>query len=78
MNEQMKELLDAVKYLRDVVQRMNAERENVSSVYVYGWGGANVELSKTQTAIDTEYMKSMGVESYEARIDGVTVKVVLE
>lgn len=78
MNEQMKELLDAVKNLRDVVCKVNAETANVSSVTIYSTGGASIYTCTEQNLVETEHLKSMGVDSFEANFDGISVSVTVK
>ena len=77
MNSNMNELLEAVKNLREVIQKMNAEQPNVSSVNVFSYGGASIYLVGEQNVLDTSQAKSLGANSCEYNIEDITIRATL-
>lgn len=77
MNNNMNELLDAVKNLREVIQKLNAEQPTVSSVSVFSYDGASIYLVDEQNLLDISQAKSLGATSCEINIDGITIRATL-
>ena len=77
MNSNMNELLEAVKNLREVIYKINAEQPNVSSVNVFSYGGASIYLVDEQNILDTSQAKSLGAISCEINIDDITIRATL-
>lgn len=77
MNNNMNELLEAVKNLREVIQKLNAEQPSVSSVNVFSYGGASIYLVDEQNLLDISQAKSLGATSCEINVDDITIRATL-
>lgn len=77
MNNNMNELLEAVKNLREVIQKLNAEQPNVSSITAFCSGGVSVYLFGEQNILDTSQAKSLGATSCEIFVDDITIRATL-
>jgi hypothetical protein len=77
MNSNMNELLEAVKNLREVIQKLNEKQPTVSSVNVFSYGGASIYLVDEQNILDTSQAKSLGATSCEIFVDDITIRATL-
>ena len=77
MNNNMNELLEAVKNLREVIYKTNKEQPNVSSVSVFSYGGASIYLVDEQNILDISQVKSLGATSCEINVDDITIRATL-
>lgn len=77
MNNNMNELLEAVKNLREVIQKLNAEQPTVSSVNIFSYGGTSIHLVDEQNILDTSQAKSLGATSCEIFVDDITIRATL-
>ena len=77
MNNNMNELLEAVKNLREVIYKINAEQPNVSSVNVFSYGGASIYFVDEQNLLDISQAKSLGATSCEINVDDITIRATL-
>ena len=77
MNNNMNELLEAVKNLREVIQKLNAEQPTVSSVNIFSYGGTSIHLVDEQNILDISQVKSLGATSCEINVDDITIRATL-